>query len=234
MALSVPSPDAAADPDRRSTAIAPALAAIAYPLLLQAFHAVVTAPAGGGAHLLAAALLAAAFAMPACGLGLVLRTASAPPATVFAHRVRLLGLLAFAAPPLLVFIAFPLGQLGHPVPEFAAWAAGWAGAAAWVWRAPALPLRPSRAPGGAPRALHGAIAALVLAYIAFHLANHLLGLAGPEVHRAVMAWGRRVYRAPAVEAALVGLLLAQVGLGAWLASRWSRRALDSWRAAQLV
>jgi hypothetical protein len=83
------------------------------------------------------------------------------------------------------------------------------------------------------RILHGAAAAVILLYVAFHLTNHLLGLFGPELHTRVMQMGRKVYRQTLIEPVLVGLLLFQVGSGLRMAWRWSAGALTLPRAIQL-
>jgi len=208
-------------------ALLPALAALAYPFWLRAAHA-----AAGQATL---PLLLGAFAMPLLAAARWRHLAQRPASSVFERRARLLALLACAAPPLFVFIAFALRMLGGPLPEPVAWALVWTVAATWTWLGdPATPVRTALpAPAGA-RMAHGLVAAGVLAFIGFHLANHLAGLLGPHAHAALMHAGRTLYRRPAVEAALVLLLLLQVALGAWLAWRWSARGLDGYRSVQVA
>jgi len=205
-------------------ALVPALAAMAYPFWLQAFHAVA-----------APLLLLAAFAMPLLAAAWWLCQASQAPQSVFECRARRLALLGFAAPPLFVFCSFLLGTLGRPVPEPVAWVAAWGLAALWAWLGRRTP-QPLVAPAAdaTARVVHGLVAALVLAFIAFHLANHLFGLLGADAHAAVMKAGRRLYRLPAVEAMLVSLLLLQLAFGAWLAWRWSLQRMDGYRAVQVA
>ena len=212
-----------------AAAWAPALAAMAYPWLLAAFHATFAVQ-----PVLAALLLLGAFAMPGLGLLLVLHSAGAAPASVRQIRARQLALLGVAAPPLFVFTAFLLGVLGHPVPETWVWTAAWLALGLWASAGGGAALPAAAPPAAAARVAHGVVAALVLVYVLFHLANHLFGLVGPAAHAAVMRWGRRLYRAPAAEVLLVGLLLCQVALGGWLAWRWSRRGMDRHRAFQLA
>ncbi|MGM9483126.1 hypothetical protein ACS5PN_18170 [Roseateles sp. NT4] len=197
---------------------------MAYPFWLQAFHAVAAPP-----------FLLAAFAMPLLAAAWWLRQAGQEPWSAFDHRTRRLALLAAAAPPLFVFVAFLLGALGRPVPEPIAWVAAWGAAALWTWMG-RRELPPAQAPQAdvTARVAHGLIAAGVLAFIVFHLVNHLFGLLGPAAHAAVMKAGRSVYRLPAVEAMLVSLLLLQLALGSWLAWRWSRLRMDGYRAVQVV
>jgi len=208
-------------------ALLPAVAALAYPFWLQAAHAV-----AGPATLL---LLLGALAMPLLAAARWWRLASRPTCSVSGRRARLLALLACAAPPLYVFIAFALRMLGHPVPEIAAWALAWTVAGAWTCAGgPATPVAPAPTAATAARVAHGLVAAAVLAFVAFHLANHLAGLLGPQSHAAVMRVGRMLYRRPAVEATLVLLLLLQVVLGAGLAWRWSARRVDGYRSVQVA
>ena len=218
---------------RDLAALTPAAAAIAYPFILQGFHAAISSGQGRGP--LAAVLLLAAFAAPALGLALALRSTRLAHPSPFQVRARLLAFLSVAAPPLFVFIAFLLSILGHPLPELWAWAILWSLAALWVWlgRRAAPPITAS-APDAKLRVAHGVVAAVLVIYIAFHLADHLFGLIGPEAHAAVMKLGRKVYRAPTIEPVLVALLLFQVALGGWLALRWSARPIDRPRAFQVA
>lgn len=80
------------------------------------------------------------------------------------------------------------------------------------------------------RRLHGLSAALLLAFLAFHLANHLTGLMGLQVHDAVLAAGRTVYRHPWLEPLLLGLVAWQAISGLTLVARgWrARRGAVSW------
>lgn len=212
---------------RPALALMPALAAACYPLWLRAAHAV--------AGPLAALPLLAALAMPLLAFTAWMREARRPAGSAFERRAGRLALLACAAPPLFVWISFLLGVLGRPLHELVAWVGAWAIAAAWVWRGdPAGRARPGPAPDATARIVHGLLAALLLAFVVFHLANHLAGLLGPQAHAALMQAGRRLYRMPAVEAMLVVLLLLQLALGAWLAWRWSAKGMDGYRAVQVA
>jgi len=205
----------------------PAFAALAYPFWLRAAHEI-----GGMATL---PLLLGGVAMPLLAAARWWRLALRPTCTEFERRARVLALLACAAPPLYVFVAFALRMLGNPVPERVAWALAWAVAAAWTCAGdPATPAPAGPPAATAARVAHGLVAALVLVFVAFHLANHLAGLLGPPSHAAAMHLGRMIYRRPAVETALVLLLLLQVALGAGLAWRWSARRLDGYRSVQVA
>ncbi|MFL6630266.1 MAG: hypothetical protein ACJ8G1_27775 [Vitreoscilla sp.] len=207
-------------------ALLPAFAALAYPFWLLGAHVM----AG-----MAMLLLPGAFAMPLLAAACWWRLAQRPTCSVFERRARLLALLACAAPPLYVFIAFALRVLGNPVPELLAWPLAWAVAAAWTCTgSPATPVAPGPPVATAARVAHGLVAALVLAFVAFHLANHLVGLLGPQSHAAVMRIGRMLYRRPAVEATLLLLLVLQVALGAGLAWRWGARSMDGYRGVQVA
>jgi len=225
-------PSRPASATRTAMALLPALAAMAYPFWLQAFHAVAVQ---WPLWQMAALPLLGAFAMPLLAAALWLRRAFEAPHSIFERRARRLALLAVAAPPLFVFCAFLLGVLGRPVAEPVAWVVGWFVAGVWAWtgRRAAEPVTAPPADATA-RVVHGLVAALVLAFIGFHLVNHLFGLAGPGAHAAVMKAGRTLYRLPAVEAMLVSLLLLQLALGAWLAWRWSRQRMDGYRAVQVA
>jgi hypothetical protein len=223
---------AAAEPVRDRALLAPALAAIAYPFILQGFHAAVSG-AGGAAP--ATILLLAAFLAPGLGMALALRSAGLSQPTPFQLRARRLALVSVAAPPLFVFLAFLLGVLHHPIPEPWAWAILWSAAAAWTWLGPnGRPASEAAPPAARLRVAHGAAAAIVLVYVLFHLTNHLFGLAGPDAHAAVMKLGRKVYRAPAIEPVLVAFLLFQVLSGGWLAWRWTARPIDRYRTFQVA
>ncbi|MDR7268402.1 succinate dehydrogenase/fumarate reductase cytochrome b subunit [Pelomonas saccharophila] len=224
--LGTPAPVPAA---RQAVALAPALAAMAYPFWLRAFHA------SGPQWPLAALPLLAAFAMPLLAALLWLRAAGAVPGSAFELRTRRLALMSVAAPPLFVFCAFLLSVLGRPVAEPLAWVVAWLTAGLWAWAGSRRVEPPAAQPADATaRVAHGLLAAMLLAFVAFHLANHLFGLLGPQAHAAVMKVGRGVYRLPAVEAMLVALLLLQLSLGSRLAWRWSRQRMDGYRAVQVA
>lgn len=81
-----------------------------------------------------------------------------------------------------------------------------------------LPARPRL------RGLHRASALFIGLFVLLHMANHLAGLSGQETHIAFMAEARQLYRQPFVEAALVCLILWQVGSGLTMLVRgWARR-----------
>lgn len=69
------------------------------------------------------------------------------------------------------------------------------------------------------RIWHRLSALLVGTFLAVHIVNHLVGLAGQEQHVGFMAAARAVYRMPIVEAALLVALGWQVGSGLVLLRR---------------
>jgi hypothetical protein len=212
----------------RFLAAAPALTAIAYPFVLMGFHAAIS----GKQIALAALLLLAAFASPLLGFVFALRLAGG--ATALHLRARRLAYASIAAPPLFVFTGVAPGLIGLHVPDIAIWSLAWLAAGLAVWLAPATPLAPSHPkPIARWRVMHGVAAALIACFVLFHLTNHLFGLEGPQMHKAVMAAGRKIYRAPFIEPVLVALLLFQVASGIRLAWRWSSLRVDTWRVFQI-
>ena len=210
-------------------ALAPAAAAICYPFLLRAFHAVVGPPgaaASSAAIVGAALILALAFGVPFLGITLALR----PAAKVGARR---LAYASVAAPTLYVFVGVAQALVRSPVPDEIPWTA------IWIALAIASQLVPSPVGDAAPsvgrwRVVHGLTAALLVLYVLFHLANHLFGLAGPEAHAAVMKIGRTVYRSRVGEPVLVTAMLFQIGTGLFLAWRWSAAAQPFHRTFQIA
>jgi hypothetical protein len=101
----------------KAIGVAPAVAAIAYPFLLQGFHAVVSPPDGiltGIRMAGAAVLLVLAFAMPLSGLAFAWRLAQVPQVpqpSRFDLRARRLAYASIATPPLFVFTGVALGLL---------------------------------------------------------------------------------------------------------------------------
>jgi hypothetical protein len=220
---------------RNRVLVLPAVAAMVYPFVLQAFHRVVSSPgfadsvAGVGS---AAILLIVAFVLPLSGLVFAFKlTRDLQQSSVAACR---LAYASAAAPPLFVFLGVTRGLLRIQIPELALWIGLWALAGLYVcWVGGTPTPRQKDPPPGAWRVAHGISAALITCFVLFHLINHLFGLLGPDTHAAIMKAGRTIYRATLIEPLLVILLLFQVASGARLAWRWSGLGGDAYRVFQV-
>lgn len=210
-------------------ALAPAAAALGYPFLLRAFHAVVGGPAvtpSPYAIFAAAVFLAAAFAVPFLGIAMALRPTAAPGA-------RRLAYVSVAAPTLYVFLGVVQTLVRSPVPDDVVWCVIWPAIAIWSQ------LDRKAAAADAPaigrwRVVHGVTAVILILYVLFHVLNHLFGLVGPQAHAAVMKIGRVAYRSSAGEPLLVAAMLFQVFTGLYLAWRWSAAAQGFHRTFQVA
>jgi len=204
----------------------PAVAALAYPFFLKGFHGEISSDNVA----LAAFLLIGAFAMPLSGLWFAFRLR----ADQRDPKPRRLAFASIAAPPLFVFLGVAPGLAGIHIPDITIWVAAWLAAALYVWFVPDGPVvqTPTR-PIAGWRVAHGVAAALIACFVLFHLTNHLFGLEGPGTHKAIMAVGRKVYRAPFIEPVLIGLLLFQIASGVRLAWRWSSLKVDAYRIFQV-
>jgi len=197
-------------------ALAPAAAALCYPFLLRAFHAVVGTHAVAlsvSAIASATLILAIAFLVPFLGLALAYR----PTANTGARR---LAYASVTAPTLYVFLGVVQALVHSPIPDEIVWCVIWLAIAIWSQRArnPVAVLTPAV---GRWRVVHGLTAAILCLYVLFHITNHLFGLVGPDAHAAVMKIGRVVYRSGVGQPLLVAAMLFQIGTGLHLASRWS-------------
>ena len=82
---------------------------------------------------------------------------------------------------------------------------------------------------------HGMSAALIGAFAAVHLSNHVSGIFGGDVHTAFMTAARKVYRQWFVEVPLVVAVVFQVASGITLLVRRVRHGLgDAWSALQVI
>ena len=196
------------------------LLALFYPFTLIAFHAGLDVAKGNTAVGVSLALvsLTAAFAMPLLALIAAMRLG----AIGGDRRAYAIALLAVAAPAAYTFLGVVLYMLHGPVAETALWVVAWGLLAiAAVW-----PAHNQQAMARLPawlRATHGGLALVaVLTFLAFHIFNHLFGLAGSEAHAAVMKFGRHWYRDHLVEPVLVAVMLLLVATG--LILLWRRTA----------
>jgi hypothetical protein len=221
---------------RKAVALLPALAALAYPFLLQGFHTALGS-AGlspqGVVSVWAMLWLIGALSVPLIGIACACRWGRVAQASQFELRACRLAFVSVAVPPLYVFVGVSLGLSGLPVKDVHAWVTAWLVAGSWIWisdtEAPTarVEYRPTL------RVAHGIAAAFIALFVLFHLTNHLLGLLGPEVHALVMRFGRHAYRSRVLEPVLVILLLFQVASGAWLVRHWTAAASDRYRVLQI-
>ncbi|WP_306391435.1 hypothetical protein [Telluria beijingensis] len=217
------------------------LAAAIYPWLLALYHGAAKAVErgdGSGAWLGAALALAAALAMPAIAFGAALRLgriAEPSPAELAARRT---ALLAVAAPPMFTLTGVVALLAGHPDWDRGFLLLVWSALALRIASADRTPRRQAASAAGAPsagwRKAHGVGAVLALLFLAFHFSNHLVGLVGPEAHKAVMDVLRVAYRSPFVEPLLVGVFAFMIVTGLRLAWRWSARPMDAARTLQVA
>ena len=210
-------------------ALAPAAAALCYPFLLKAFHAIVGSQAATPSPLAivrAILVLAVAFVVPFLGLALACR----PTATVGARR---LAYASVAAPTLYVFLGVVQALVHSPISDEIVWCVIWLAIAIWSQSARNLVAAPVPAVGRW-RVAHGLTAAILCLYVLFHLTNHLFGLVGPDAHATVMKIGRVVYRSGIGEPLLVAAMLFQIGTGLYLAWRWSAAAQGFHRTYQVA
>ena len=220
-------------PVKRATTrdLTPALAAICYPFLLDAFHGIVGppgTPSSASAIIAAAVVLACIMAVPTLGLVFATRTQAGTGA-------RRLAYACVVAPTIYVFLGVVQSMAKIIVPDELIWCMFWSGAALWVWSRLRTRTEDRLVPVVARwRVLHGITGAVVLLYVGFHIVNHLFGLIGPEAHATVMDLGRKIYRAPFIEPLLVALMLFQIGSGLYLAWEWSVSALDFQKTFQIA
>ncbi len=211
----------------------PPMLALSYPFLLRAFS---NGPGVAGSHLdivrTVAGWLCLLLAVTVPFVGLVwaygLRAPSAPGDVRV--RARSLAYLAMVAPPLFVFVGVTRGLIGLPLSDAAIWLGLWGAALAYVGLRPPVA---TNVVSSQLRVVHGVSASIIVIFIIFHLANHISGLIGPDVHAAIMQAGRTVYRRPLIEVPLIGLLLFQIVTGMMLARRGSRLPGDGFRILQV-
>lgn len=209
--------------------LAPAAAAICYPFLLNAFHAIVGTEAGSRPPLATATatfILVVAFVVPLLGIALACRP-------TFNPGSRRLAYVSVVSPTLYVFLGVVQALIKSPVSDEVVWCAIWLAIAIWSQSA-RDPVAAAVPAVGRWRFVHGVTAAVLCIYVVFHLTNHLFGLVGPDAHAAVMTIGRVVYRAVVGEPLLVAAMLFQIGTGLVLAWRWSGAVHDFQQTYQVA
>jgi hypothetical protein len=216
--------------------LTPAVAAIAYPFLLNGFHSAVSVSNGSISilRLVAAVLwLSVAMAVPFVGLASAFRMTHANPSS-FDLRARRLAYMSICAPPFFVLDGVALGLLHLRFNDECVWVVAWSAVCIYVLLGgKAIPVAMSAHPVSGWRVAHGIVAAVVLFFILFHLSNHLLGLEGPDAHAATMSAGRRIYRSRMIEPLLVGLMLFQVVSGIRVVWHSSSLPVDAYRVFQI-
>jgi hypothetical protein len=223
--------DPTAPPSRAVVELVPAVGVISYPWVLQAFHVAVVAERLA----LAAILLTLAFAVPLISYLFAVRSAGLGGQTVHQVRMRRLAYICVVAPTLFVFLGVLHGLAHIPVSDNAVWVIGWTAFAIWAWLGSAGEFHHQSATALSRwRVVHGISGAIILAYVIFHIGNHLFGLEGPAAHTAVMKAGRLVYRNPFIEPVLAAVLILQVFTGFRLAWRWSAMPADWHRVFQIA
>ncbi|HUO02518.1 MAG TPA: hypothetical protein VMU31_07050 [Rhizomicrobium sp.] len=210
--------------------VLPALAAIAYPWLLAAISRLlhvfqVTAPPGAVAvTLIVLAILTSAVSVMALAFG---RALALGRIGAGASGGRLLAHLVFAVPSLLVGFGNVSGLLHARGAVVYAWPLFWLAVIAVVALAQE---RPQPAPISSGRRLtmaHGISAlAILLLFVAPHLANHLAGIVSGAAHIQVMKLARLDYRNAIVEPLLLTLIAFQLMSGFVLVRRKLARVGD--------
>jgi hypothetical protein len=218
----------------------PPLAALLYPFALEGFHTSITHIESGASALSwlsAAACLALAFAMPLIAMLAAMSFSEISRPTVAQLRAKRTALLAVAAPTLFTFVGVVLTMLHDPVPDTWLWVACWAIALALllhsdngVWAVVAVRSVPPPL-----RVAHGVSAlAIVVIFLALHIANHLTFPAGKGTYDVVMKAFRHVYRNDIVQPLVVALFLFQVGTGLFFVWRLSAAPADRFRTFQIA
>src|SRR5215472_15295680 len=220
--------------------LAPPLAALLYPFALEGFHTSVARIAEGASilsWLSAAASLALAFAMPLIAMLAAMSLSGIDRPTAAQLRAKRTALLAVAAPTLFVFVGVVLTMLHDPVPDTWLWVACWAIAIALLLRSDSgAPARVAARLVPVPlRVAHGVSAlALVMIFLALHIANHVMFPAGAETYDAVMKVFRHVYRTEILQPLVVALFLFQIGTGLFFVWRLTAAPTDRFRTFQIA
>src|SRR5215469_4355586 len=226
---------------KRLPMLAAPFAALLYPFALEGFHASVARITAGDTSRLpwlsAATCLALGFAVPLLGILAAMSFSEIVQPSVAQLRARRAALFAVAAPTLFTFLGVVLTMLHDPVPDIWFWVLCWGLALILLLRsdnaAPAMLMR--RAVPAPLRVAHGVAAlAIVMLFLALHIANHLTFVAGPETYDSVLRAFRHVYRTNLVQPLLVALFLFQVGTGLFFVWRLTAAPSDRFRTFQIA
>ena len=154
-------------------ALVPAAAAICYPLLLKAFHTIVSTQAVSPPPLAIAGatfILIVAFVVPFLGMALACRPTSNPGS-------RRLAYASVVSPTLYVFLGVVQVLIKSPIPDEVVWCAIWLTVAIWS-QSVRDPIAAAMPAVGCWRVVHGVTATVLCLYVVFHLTNHLFGFDG--------------------------------------------------------
>lgn len=208
----------------------PALAAITYPYALKITHVSVThaASAPVATRLLGIAAFSWAIIVPILGIYFARRL---PGNT----QMRRLAYATVIVPALYVFLGEIQRIFHSPVSDELVWWTLWVIVGAMAVSASQDKVRTaSRQDAQRWRSVHGVTASAITVFVLFHLFNQFMSLFGPAVYAEVQRIGSIVYRAPVVEAILVGLMISQVISGARIAWRWGPMQADTHRVMQVA
>ncbi|MCS4243102.1 hypothetical protein M2418_002633 [Rhizobium sp. BIGb0125] len=217
----------------------PVICTLVYPGFVDIFHISVGEPGSSlslGAGLIAGFMLVLMFSVPLIGFAFAVRGVGGSPSLAFETRARRLAYAVVVGPTMYCLVGVLQILASSPIPDQVIWVVLWCLGLLWLWATPdghSNTVAPAR-PIPWLRVAHGVSAAVVLIYIAFHLANHLFALLGQEAHTTVMNMGRTVYRSPIGETILVAAMLFQVISGLILAWRWSSHKLDFYKTFQVA
>jgi hypothetical protein len=223
--------------------LVPPLAALLYPFALKGFNASVTRIPEGDAGALAlsslsaAVYLALAFAIPLIAILAAMSLSGIGRPTAAQLRAKRIAVLAVAAPTLFTFAGVVLYMLHDPVPDTWLWVACWVIALVLLLRSDnEAPARVAVRLVPVPlRVAHGVSAlALVMIFLALHIANHLMFPAGQGTYDAVMKVFRHVYRTEILQPLVVALFLFQIGTGLFFACRLTAAPTDRFRTFQIA
>jgi hypothetical protein len=166
-------------------------------------------------------------------LAAALRLGGAPFRTGSQLRTRRLSQLAFASPPLFVFIGTTFFMLESSYGDYIFWAVAWILIIAVIARGSNSAVPPNAALPIRLRRLHGVSALLIVAlFLAWHLLNHMSALVNLGLNQAMMEILRKWYRSVLVQPFLVGLFAFQVASGLVLFHHRTAKEGDAFRIIQ--
>ena len=216
--------------------VLPALAAIAYPLLLSAIAELlglfrITAPPGP------AAIIITVLAILGCALtvmGIAFARALSLGRAGGSVAARLLAHLAFAVPTLLVAFGNVVGLFHARGALTYVWPLFWVALACVTWLAQEAPA-PAMISSRRLAVAHGISAlAILILFLVPHLGDHLTGIVSGADHIGVMKLVRLIYRNSLIEPLLITLIAFQLMSGFVLVRRRLHRAGDFFGTLQTM